>query len=173
MILIFLMFRNQRTTDSGSLEKSEWKNCQSQLFQKPKSSCGFHEELENNHLFMAGYFIFQKNWEPWIYSYISKPVWLSWRSMVMNPKNHPDNHWGSVPVSSNYLPNASLNSWNYCTYMQPTDVWHKINHKRFSRKKRYFCIDICWIYWKLNSLGLLLQIHKYIRCSLAYLFLKC
>jgi len=62
------MFQNQRTTNSGSLKKSEWKNCWFQLFQKPESSCGFHEELEKNHLFYGELFdlrtslIFLKNY---------------------------------------------------------------------------------------------------------------
>jgi hypothetical protein len=134
------MFQNQRTTNSGSLKKSEWKNCQSQLFQKPESSCGFHEELEKKSFVLWPVICFFKKIEIhdiyiyiYIYIYISKPVWFSWRTMLMNPKNHPDNHQGSVPVSNNY----PMLVWTVETTVptcKPTDVWHKINHKRFSQK---------------------------------------
>jgi hypothetical protein len=52
-------------------------------------------------IFYGWLFDFSKN-ENHGYIYIYIPVWFSLRTMLMNPKNHPDNHQGSVPVSNNY-----------------------------------------------------------------------
>ncbi len=100
-------------------KKSESKNCQPWLFQTPLKNQPF--SWKNQHwtgTFMASYLIFPVFWE--------LDLWV-FRTMVMNPKNHVDNHQGSVPLSQHFF--QFLSKWVFLlarTLEKHIFFWEKV-----------------------------------------------
>ncbi len=94
---VLISFQTQRTAGSGSLGKKMWesKNCQPWLFRTPLKNQPFSwKNRQWTGTFVASYLIFPV--------FLELGLWV-FRTMVMNPKNHVDNHQGSVPLSQHLL----------------------------------------------------------------------
>ncbi len=82
------LFQDQRTAGLSSLKKIRIKEPLVQLFQKSLRTCGFHKRTSNE--LAVIWVVIDQNW---VYDVL--------RTAFQNPKNHPDNHRASVPVSNN------------------------------------------------------------------------
>lgn len=110
LVHVFKFFWNLRTI-GPIFFKSKSKNHQSQLFsqktkKKPLKTNGFMKENNNNLVvFMATWFFHQKI-ENYSWLYTRTRSLILFRTVVMNPKNHLDNHWGSIVCSSSKPPDT-------------------------------------------------------------------
>lgn len=71
---------------------------------KSQWTCGFHERTGLNNQWFSGQLFdsLQFFWERWLPTKNLSSIFL--RTMVMNPKNCPDNRWGSAVPVSKYCP---------------------------------------------------------------------
>jgi len=98
LVLVLKSISNSENHQLQFFEKTESKNHQSWLFQKPQRTCGFHERTVGFYG-LSFYFIFSSLENC---NHIPNPgLWIYLRIIAMNPKNHLDNHQESVPVSIN------------------------------------------------------------------------